>query len=661
MKNKFVNQIIHFDGKVVSNTVKLKKKLGAGAFAEVYSTDNVDYVVKVINIANPKVMASYRNEKFVYTTIEKHQNLVFCYNFKEESNFNYFLLENCSHGSLFDLISSYQDKTLPESLILQVMFEIATALQKLHSSTPAIIHRDIKIENVLIGIDGNLKLCDFGSISTKKYPVVNEKNRAAILEDIEDNTTPNYRSPEQSDLYLGYEINEKVDIWALGCVLFMMCYQKIPFESKLAILNDNLAIPKSPQYSDKILTLFKKMFVQNPRERISASELLSYLQNCDIHGKIANNRQIMTTVNKSPKQVKPNFFALINKHIKRLTTKSEGWLLSAIEQNEEGPKQKYVRFLIIKAWQKKSKIEKFYRFITNNSIKYMENTVVIMKILILLHNYFKKGPIDVFNQPNDKCVFSIVKTISDHWKEICERQNFQSKDQLRNPYFSHIIYKYSSTLKEKIKLHLDNLEIFEGNFSIAPLLKKKTKNYKFFNSALIDKLLKYLKCLSELNSLFLQNNSLWKIQSSMILSLIDEEFCLICLLAHLIYAFQSSTNYVSESKNINKDTVLLIRVKFGESYQKINDFFNKVKSMKEFAEINKLIPNLNQNVLTFLEKQEIFKYSLTTSFDLLSELSYNNKIGDLRIPLSYGLSVQIHEKKSLRNILFTKMYFYLQI
>lgn len=655
MKSKFVNQTVHFDGKGVVNIVKLKKKLGAGAFAEIYSTDVPDYVVKVINMANPKVLASFRNEKFVYTTVDKHPNLVFCYNFREDDKFSYFLLENCSHGSLFDLISSYQDKTLPESLILQIIFEIATALQKLHCNNPPIIHRDIKIENILIGIDGNLKICDFGSISTKKYPIVNEKNRANILEDIENNTTPNYRSPEQSDLYLGYEINEKVDIWALGCVLFMLCFQKIPFESKLAILNDNLIIPKSPQYSDQILTLFKKMLVQNPQERISAAELIDYLRDCDVHAKIANNKQIMTTINKSPKQVKPNFFALINKHIKRLTTKSEGWLLSAIEQNEEGPKQKYVRFLIIKAWQKKTKIEKFYRFIASNSLKYIENTVVTMKILILLHNYFKKGPVDVFTQPNEKFILSILKQISEHWKDICERQNFQSKDQIRNPYFSHIIYKYSVTLQEKVKLHQENQETFEGNFSIAPLLKKKAKTQKFFNSAIIDKLLKFLRTLSELNSLFLQNNALWKIQSSMIISLIDEEYCLICLLAHMIYAFQCSTNYASEAKSISKDNVLLIRLKFAESYKKINDFVNKVKSMKEFSDIYKLIPNLNPNVLAFLEKQDIFQNPITTPFDLMKELSYNNKIIDLKIPLSYGLSVQITEKKNLRMIYyFTK-------
>jgi hypothetical protein len=51
------------------------------------------------------------------------------------------------------------------------------------------------------------------------------------------------------------------------------------------------------------------------------------------------------------------------KYLTRWTTKTEGWIISALEENELGPKQKYVRFLIVKAWQKRHKTEKFYNII----------------------------------------------------------------------------------------------------------------------------------------------------------------------------------------------------------------------------------------------------------------------------------------------------------
>lgn len=49
-------------------------------------------------------------------------------------------------------------------------------------------------------------------------------------EDIRRNTTPAYRSPEQVDLFQGHVVSEKVDIWALGVVLFKLAFFQTPFE-----------------------------------------------------------------------------------------------------------------------------------------------------------------------------------------------------------------------------------------------------------------------------------------------------------------------------------------------------------------------------------------------------------------------------------------------
>lgn len=55
-------------------------------------------------------------------------------------------------------------------------------------------------------------------------------DREAIREEIEKVTTPIYRAPEQLDLFKGYKINPKVDIWALGCIMFTLMYHKASFE-----------------------------------------------------------------------------------------------------------------------------------------------------------------------------------------------------------------------------------------------------------------------------------------------------------------------------------------------------------------------------------------------------------------------------------------------
>lgn len=51
-----------------------------------------------------------------------------------------------------------------------------------------------------------------------------------IKDEIEKNTTPIYRAPEQIDLHMHFKINTKVDIWALGCVMFTLMFHKPPFD-----------------------------------------------------------------------------------------------------------------------------------------------------------------------------------------------------------------------------------------------------------------------------------------------------------------------------------------------------------------------------------------------------------------------------------------------
>ena len=56
-----------------------------------------------------------------------------------------------------------------------------------------------------------------------------------------------YRAPEQVDTWSNHEIGVPSDIWALGCIMYMLCFRKHPFEdsAKLAILNANYNIPSN--------------------------------------------------------------------------------------------------------------------------------------------------------------------------------------------------------------------------------------------------------------------------------------------------------------------------------------------------------------------------------------------------------------------------------
>ena len=98
-----------------------------------------------------------------------------------------------------------------------------------------IIHADIKPDNILVNETKSiLKLCDFGSASqTQLEP---DKIGVSIVEEeISKFTTVQYRAPEMVDLYSGFPISIKADIWALGVLLYHLCFFNLPFSTTLSI------------------------------------------------------------------------------------------------------------------------------------------------------------------------------------------------------------------------------------------------------------------------------------------------------------------------------------------------------------------------------------------------------------------------------------------
>lgn len=78
----------------------------------------------------------------------------------------YALLEFMEQGSLFDYMEKKQHTKFTESEIVAIFKQICAAIKLMHSMSPPVQHRDLKIENILF--DGRrFKLCDFGSVSSE--------------------------------------------------------------------------------------------------------------------------------------------------------------------------------------------------------------------------------------------------------------------------------------------------------------------------------------------------------------------------------------------------------------------------------------------------------------------------------------------------------------
>ena len=74
-------------------------------------------------------------------------------------------MEFCEGGSMFDLMEKNNQNKLPENLIITATKDACNGLIAMHNMNPPLVHRDIKIENIL-RMGNSYKLCDFGSTSS---------------------------------------------------------------------------------------------------------------------------------------------------------------------------------------------------------------------------------------------------------------------------------------------------------------------------------------------------------------------------------------------------------------------------------------------------------------------------------------------------------------
>ncbi|CAM8886980.1 unnamed protein product [Rhodiola kirilowii] len=178
------------------------------------------------------------------------------------------VMEYCEK-SLVSVLESRGAGYFEEKQVLTIFRDVCNAVFAMHCQSPPIAHRDLKAENILLGPDGLWKLCDFGSTSTNHKRFEKPEEMGIEEDNIRKHTTPAYRAPEMWDLFRKEVISEKVDIWALGCLLYRICYFNSAFdgESKLQVLNGNYRIPEAPKYSSPVVDLIRDMLQASPDAR----------------------------------------------------------------------------------------------------------------------------------------------------------------------------------------------------------------------------------------------------------------------------------------------------------------------------------------------------------------------------------------------------------
>eukprot|EP01099_Mayorella_cantabrigiensis_P001890 TRINITY_DN1826_c0_g2_i1.p1 TRINITY_DN1826_c0_g2~~TRINITY_DN1826_c0_g2_i1.p1 ORF type:complete len:228 (-),score=45.20 TRINITY_DN1826_c0_g2_i1:374-1057(-) len=189
----------------------------------------------------------------------------------------YILMPFFQKGTLLELLDHMRSENqyLREVEILQLFLSICEAVAELHYSSPSLCHRDLKPGNILIADDGSPVLMDFGSVVECPILVNTPAEARSVEEEAQANSTATIRAPELYQTAPGSVIDEKADIWALGCLLYHLTYLKSPFDSAveegssltLAVCNGNYKFPQRPRFSEDLQDLIKFILVTDPKKR----------------------------------------------------------------------------------------------------------------------------------------------------------------------------------------------------------------------------------------------------------------------------------------------------------------------------------------------------------------------------------------------------------
>lgn len=145
----------------------------------------------------------------------RHQSVVKLYETFETKRHIMLVMELCAGGDLLNFVR--KRKKCDENLAKVLFKQIIEGIGYIHSKS--ILHRDIKLDNILLDGKGNVKIADFGVSKTVK--------RGEIM--YEQSGTPAYIAPEiiKNEGYRGF----KADLWSAGVVLFALLFGTVPFKA----------------------------------------------------------------------------------------------------------------------------------------------------------------------------------------------------------------------------------------------------------------------------------------------------------------------------------------------------------------------------------------------------------------------------------------------
>ena len=250
---------------------KYGRLLGKGAFGKVnlclHTLTGRLVAIKSINkekIKNERQKKKIKLETTIMETLSKSKNIVKIFETYETKKHICIVMEYICAGDLLTYIKKRSKLTEPVAKF--IFKQIILGIKHIHDN--GIIHRDIKLDNILLDLDNNIKICDFG--------VSRKINKDDVM--FEQCGTPAYIAPEIL-INKGYQ-GFGVDIWSAGVVLYAMLSGTVPFKGNNLKELHNLII--SGDYKEikgisiEAEDLLKNILEVDPNKRFKIEEILNH-------------------------------------------------------------------------------------------------------------------------------------------------------------------------------------------------------------------------------------------------------------------------------------------------------------------------------------------------------------------------------------------------
>ncbi|OLY82800.1 Serine/threonine-protein kinase PLK4 [Smittium mucronatum] len=266
----------------------LGPEIGRGGFGKVYSAipkyqdprfEAEKVAIKVIDkyqLQSNELRDRVAAEVSIHSRIS-HPSIVKLYDYFEDNEKVYLIMELCQNGDLFSYLierrkaekninenynlDDQELAILPEPEIRYLMLQIGRAISYLHENS--IIHRDLKLKNLVLSSDMEVKLSDFGLATTVKK---NPSDPTTFC------GTQNYISPE---VVARRPYGPAIDLWAMGCLMYTLKTGKLPSNSESSQDSKNIILQISDS-SIEIIDLIQKLLTKDPIKRISIKDYFNH-------------------------------------------------------------------------------------------------------------------------------------------------------------------------------------------------------------------------------------------------------------------------------------------------------------------------------------------------------------------------------------------------